>query len=97
VTWAHLQRHRPLLTNKLSVLAWTASSPGLPLIAAKGLPAATYEALARALQAVSIDPALRAARQILLLDGFNALPITHYRAALHLEDIAVAQGYATVA
>jgi len=97
VTWAHLQRHRPALTDQLDVLAWTASSPGLPLIAARGLPAATYDALDQALREISIDPALRPAREMLLLDGFNTLPLTHYRAALHLEDIAVAQGYPTVA
>jgi hypothetical protein len=32
VTWAHLQRWRPSLTDQLRVLTWSVRSPGLPLI-----------------------------------------------------------------
>jgi ABC-type phosphate/phosphonate transport system substrate-binding protein len=97
VSWAHLQRHRPALTDALTVLAWSAASPGLPLVAAKGLPASTYDALANALLEIAQDPALKSARDLLLLEGFNALPLTYYRAALHSEEIAVTQGYAILA
>lgn len=93
VTWAHLRRHRSALTDKLRILAWTVRTPGLPLIAAPGLPAATYQALAWALDDAMADPALREARRTLLLEGVNVLPITHYKAATYLERMAAHQAY----
>ena len=38
------------------------------------------------------DPALRETRRLLLLDGVHALPLTHYRAANYLEELAARQG-----
>ncbi|MDB5457869.1 MAG: putative phosphate/phosphonate transporter, periplasmic ligand binding protein [Caulobacter sp.] len=93
VTFAHLQRWRPGLTDGLKVLAWTDRSPGLPLITAGGVDEATIAALGAALDEVAADPALRDVRRELLIDGFNPLPMARYRAALYLEQIAVDQGY----
>ena len=97
VTWAHLRRHRQDLTKGLRVLAWTSRTPGLPLIAADGLPQTAYRALGAALEDAMADPALREARRTLLLDGVNILPLTHYRAAGYLEDLAIRQGYPVLA
>lgn len=93
VTWAHLRRHRPKLTGALRILAWTSRTPGLPLIAAPNLSRAVYNAIRRALDEVMADPALRETRRLLLLDGVHALPLTHYRAANYLEELAARQGY----
>ncbi len=93
VTWAHLRRHRPKLTGALRVLAWTTRTPGLPLIAAPNLSRVVYNAISRALDEVMADPALREARRMLLLDGVHSLPLTHYRAATYLEELAARQGY----
>jgi ABC-type phosphate/phosphonate transport system substrate-binding protein len=97
VTWAHLRRHRPGLTKGLRVLAWSSRTPGLPLIAAPDLPRTAYRALGSAVEDVMVDPSLHEARRTLLLDGVNVLPLTHYRAAGYLEDLAVRQGYPTLA
>ena len=97
ITWAHLQRLRPALTRRLKVLGWSVRSPGLPLITGRNTDPVTYEALRSVLDAVEHDPALRDVRAELLLDGFNALPAAQYRAIAHLEQIAAAQGYPTLA
>ncbi|PVM86013.1 phosphate/phosphite/phosphonate ABC transporter substrate-binding protein [Caulobacter radicis] len=93
VTWAHIQRHRPTLAGGLRVLAWTAATPGLPLIASAALPASVHATTLAVLDEVATDPALRSARQALLLDGFDLLPAAHYRAVVHLEDLARGLAY----
>jgi ABC-type phosphate/phosphonate transport system substrate-binding protein len=97
VTWAHLRRHRSSVTKSLRVLAWTMRTPGLPLIAAPDLSRTVYRALASGLDEIVLDPALREARRTLLLDGINVLPLTHYRAANFLEEMAERQGYPVLA
>ncbi len=97
ITWAHLQRLRPELTKRLRVLTWTVRSPGLPLIAGRNTGAATLETLRSALEAVEHDPALKDVRAALMLDGFNTLPASHYRVVGHFEQMAVTQGYPTLA
>jgi ABC-type phosphate/phosphonate transport system substrate-binding protein len=93
VTFALLQRLRPAATRRLRVLAWTAPSPGLPLITAMATDAATRAALGRALADAARDPALREARAELQLEGVDALPASAYEAVLDLERAAVARGY----
>jgi ABC-type phosphate/phosphonate transport system substrate-binding protein len=93
VTFALLQRLRPATTRPLRVLAWTAPSPGLPLITAVTTSAGTRAALSRALADVVRDPSLRETRAELLLEGFEFLPPSRYEAVLDLERSAVAQGY----
>jgi ABC-type phosphate/phosphonate transport system substrate-binding protein len=78
VTWAHLTHLRPAETAPLRVLAWTAPSPGLPLITALDTDAATRSALCRALDEVARDPALAAVRDQLRLVGFADLGIEGY-------------------
>jgi ABC-type phosphate/phosphonate transport system substrate-binding protein len=93
VTWAHLRRLRPTLAAQLRVLAWSAESPGLPLITARRTDEATLAAIARALAEVSRDPTLANARRELLLDGFIALPEARYLSALHWKCFAVDLNY----
>jgi ABC-type phosphate/phosphonate transport system substrate-binding protein len=93
VTFAILQRHRPAITRPLRILAWTALSPGLPLITAASTTESTRAALARALADAARDPALRETRAELLLKGFESLPASAYEAVLDFERSASAQGY----
>jgi ABC-type phosphate/phosphonate transport system substrate-binding protein len=97
VTWSHLRRYRPTLTKALRVLAWSARTPGLPFVAAAQLPRTAYRSIEAAIKDAMADPALAKARRTLLLDGLNILPLTHYRAAGYLEDLAVRQGYPILA
>ena len=93
VTWAHLERLRPQITGKLRILAWTAKSPGLPLITAGGADAAMIAALRAALDDVLHAPELASARRDLMLDGFSVLPEAGYQSVLDLETLAIDHGY----
>lgn len=97
VTLAHLQRWRPRLTAGLRVLTWTVRSPGLPLITGLATRPEQLAGLREGLQEVAADPALREVRDILLLDGFDVVPVEHYRAILRLRDIARDLGYPNLA
>ena len=93
VTWAHLQRWRPVPAGRLRVLAGTDATPGLPLITALTTPETTRRALAGALEDVAADPALAEIRAALLLDGFRWIAPDAYAAILALERGAVLAGY----
>jgi ABC-type phosphate/phosphonate transport system substrate-binding protein len=94
VTYAHLLRLRPTVANRLRLLAWTARTPSLPLIAASTLDVEAIDHLRAALGAAVTDPGLRDARDSLLLQGFSRLPQARYRQTLHLEERARELGYA---
>ena len=93
VTWAHVGRLEPDLISGLRPLAWTSSSPGLPLITAGDVDEPTLAALQGALDDAAHDPSLVDVRQALLLDGFSLLREPHYHAVLHLEQRAIDLGY----
>jgi ABC-type phosphate/phosphonate transport system substrate-binding protein len=97
VTLALLQRHRPDLTRAVRVLAWTAASPGLPLISSRTWGDDLHAALRQALSDVAADPAMRSVRESLLLDGFVQLPEAVYDAVLALEASAARAGYPELA
>jgi ABC-type phosphate/phosphonate transport system substrate-binding protein len=80
VTYAHLGRHHPTLTQRLRAIGWTPSAPGLPIVtsiaASSELVRGLRRALAWAMQAVE----LREVRETLLLTGFAQVPDDQYRA-----------------
>lgn len=69
ISFVHLQRELPLLTQQLRVLAWSPSSPGLPYVTAAGTPAPTVERLRAALIGVLADPQLLGVKSALLLSA----------------------------
>jgi len=93
VTYALLQRLKPTSVERVRVLSFTAQTPGLPLISAQSTPPEIIAALQDALTTVAEDPALKPTLDALLIDGFTQVPVAHYRAVLHAEQIAVSQGY----
>ncbi len=93
VTWAHVRRLRPHLADRIRVLAWTAESPGLPLITAGDTDAPTLAALREALVEAACDPHLADVRDALLLEGFSVLREPHYQAVSDLAQGAVELGY----
>ncbi len=94
VTWAHLQRLRPSHTRGLRQLAWTAATPGLPLITSVLTSTAERDALLQALQDVADDPALAGIRAELLLCGFEVVGSDYYDTILDLQTGAQLAGYA---
>jgi ABC-type phosphate/phosphonate transport system substrate-binding protein len=93
VTWAHIGHLRPAETGGLRVLAWTETSPGLPLITSRRSDAATRAALLRALDEVAREPALAPVRDALRLEGFEPLALRDYDSVLELERRAQTAGY----
>ena len=93
VTWAHVGHLRPSETAGLRVLAWTESSPGLPLVTSVHTTAAVRRALMRALHEVANDPTLAPVRDALRLEGFEPLALSAYDAVLEIERWAQAAGY----
>jgi len=97
VSFAHLERCDRALTDALRVVAWSPSSPSLPLITARATDPATLHALRDALQSVAQDPALAAVRARLFLRGFDFDHDGTFAEVLELEASARALGYPVLA
>lgn len=93
VTLEHLRRRYPGRADAVRVLAWTAPSPGLPLVTAAGTSPETIAALRSALASVAADPALRDILDSLLIAGFEMLSLEDYEPVLSLEQASIAQRY----
>jgi ABC-type phosphate/phosphonate transport system substrate-binding protein len=93
VTFAHLRRHNASRVASLRVLAWTASTPSLPLITSAGSDDATLAALRAALKALETDGVMSMLRECLYLDGFELRPEEGFAQVLALERAAFDAGY----
>jgi ABC-type phosphate/phosphonate transport system substrate-binding protein len=85
VTWAHLQRLRPLLTERLKVIGWTPASPCLPFVTSRLMDDIAIQSLRSAIGEVFADAALRHARELLLLADVDLAPDTSFARVLELE------------
>ncbi|WP_175772652.1 phosphate/phosphite/phosphonate ABC transporter substrate-binding protein [Paraburkholderia phenazinium] len=95
VTFAFVRDELPELAQQLREIGRTASSPGLPLIAAHDVPRELIESLRAALdEALAASPE-RAAR--LRLKGFASLSFDDYARIAQLENEARALGYPRLA
>ena len=95
VSFAFVLGHLPHLASGLVQIGTTQSAPGLPLIAAKRVPAEGIEALVSALaDAVAHD---RPLAERLKLDGFARRPLNDYACLLDIETDAVKRGYPRLA
>ena len=74
VTLAHLRRFDPALVAQLRVLDWTPAAGSRPFVTTAGTRDETLAALRAALVAVSLDPDLRAVRELLFLDSVDVDP-----------------------
>jgi ABC-type phosphate/phosphonate transport system substrate-binding protein len=93
VSFALLSRGRPELVERVAVTAESALSPGLPFIAAAGVPAPTTAAIRGALFAALADPALDEARATLGLKGARPARPADYDCVIEIERGAAAAGY----
>ncbi len=97
VSFALLARGRPELLDRVAVVAETATSPGLPFIAAAGLGAPAIAAVREALFAALADPNLAEARSALGLKGARAASPADYDRVAEIERGAVVAGYPRLA
>jgi ABC-type phosphate/phosphonate transport system substrate-binding protein len=96
VSFAHLRRLYPSLVDSVRLLDWTASSPSLPFITARGTPESTVQLLRAALAAVFTDDRLASVRDQLLLKGIDLEPGGCFEEVLELERRAFDAGYLTL-
>jgi ABC-type phosphate/phosphonate transport system substrate-binding protein len=97
VTLEHLRRRYPRRAEAVRVLAWSAPSPGLPLVTAGSTTPETLAALRSALASVSKDPALSDTLETLLIGGFETISLDDYEQVLTLEQASIAQQYLELA
>lgn len=95
VTLGYLRRERPHEVDGVSVLGYTAPSPGLPLVAGNAVP----QPLHRQLQAALLAPgaAARALMAALAIERFEVVDDDAYARILDFESAARAHGYAQLA
>ncbi|WP_026355109.1 phosphate/phosphite/phosphonate ABC transporter substrate-binding protein [Massilia niastensis] len=95
VTLGYLEREQPGSMEGLTVLQYTAPSPGLPIVAGRAVP----EALILRLRAALLKPEAPTARLMALLSisGFQAVDDAGYARILALESQALARGYPQLA
>jgi ABC-type phosphate/phosphonate transport system substrate-binding protein len=93
VTLAHLRRFDPSSVESLRIIAWTPSTPSLPLVTAGTASDATVERLRNALRRVVADPVTIGARAELRLAGFDVRPEEGFVEVLQLEQRASLWGY----
>jgi ABC-type phosphate/phosphonate transport system substrate-binding protein len=94
VSFALFERALPDLAARVRAIDATAPCPGLPIITAGGAGPDEVAALRAALSEVAADPGLADARDALLLDGFEELPLDAYVRVDELEAEAARHGYA---
>ncbi|HEX6103849.1 MAG TPA: PhnD/SsuA/transferrin family substrate-binding protein [Alphaproteobacteria bacterium] len=78
VTYALVERHRPAALAGIRVLEDTPAAPALPFVTAPQTRPEELQVLRRALAETVSDPKLAAAREAMLLDGIEELPLARY-------------------
>lgn len=95
VTYGYLKEESPESLLGMEVLQYTAQTPGLPLVTARGVP----EPLQRRLRDALLSPGaqLRAHMQALHIREFQHIADAEYERILRLEAVALAVGYPALA
>ncbi len=94
VCWALARRYRADLAGRLRPVGRSDLVPGLPFVTAAAVPQDSLHRLRTALQVAFEDPALGAAREVLLLCGLSLADASAYQPILDMEIASEAQGYA---
>jgi ABC-type phosphate/phosphonate transport system substrate-binding protein len=97
VSWALLGRVAPAERAGLGVIGFTEATPGLPLVAAAGLGAATCAAVAEVVRRALSGPQTAALRAPLLIAGAVATTDRDYDAILAMAQRAAESGYPALA
>jgi ABC-type phosphate/phosphonate transport system substrate-binding protein len=93
VTFGLMKRFCPAIVERVAIVAKSPSSPGLPFIAAAGLPDWTVDAVRNALFAALADPGLAEPLGALGLLGARRTTPADYERVLEIEREAKAAGY----
>jgi len=93
VSFALLQRYRPMLTKRLRIIAETPESRTPPFVTSNRTKPAEVDALRAALRAFFTDPATRPARDAIMLSGIEFCDLKAYDRVMILEKDAIRYGY----
>ena len=97
VSFALMKRLRPNLSARVTVVAESPLSPGLPFIMSGSLPEAAAASVREALFDALVDPDLAEARAALGLKGARVMTPADYERVLDIEREAQAAGYPSLA
>lgn len=93
VLHALLARYRPAALAGTRILAATATAPAPPMVTSASQGAERVMRLREALIAAMDDPAAQAAKDALLIDGVEVLPLRSYQRIVEIEAEALRGGY----
>lgn len=93
VLHALLKRYRPRILNGTRVLCESDSVPAPPFITAATTNREVAAGLLEALKATMLDEASQGARDSLMLDGIEPLPLRDYDSIIDMEGLALSHGY----
>ncbi|MGH6893488.1 MAG: phosphate/phosphite/phosphonate ABC transporter substrate-binding protein [Dongiaceae bacterium] len=93
ITYALTVRFRPYLSEDIRIVAQTVAAPVGPYVTRSGAPGVLIARLRNGLAQAICDPDLAAARDALLLGGFEVLPVEGYGRMAQLETEATRLGY----
>ena len=93
VTYALIERYRPLALRKTRVLCCSVRTPAPPYVTGSQMTDKQVEQIRQALTETLAMPSMRVAREALLLDDLANLPLETYRPIGDLERWALRMGY----
>ena len=93
VLHALLARHRPTALAGTRILAATATAPAPPMVTSASASPDRVGRIREALIAAMADPASETARDALLIDGVEVLPLRSYQRVVEIEAEALRRGY----
>jgi ABC-type phosphate/phosphonate transport system substrate-binding protein len=97
ITFTHLECVEPTLTHQLRTLAWSAASPGLPLVTSAVTTSEELRLIRRAIQAAVRDAENAAVLRTLLIGGVEVLRRGRYDVLKTVEQRSVRRGYPQLA
>jgi ABC-type phosphate/phosphonate transport system substrate-binding protein len=97
ITLELVRMHEPWRAEGLKVIDSTAFAPGHPYITAGGVADDVLQRMRGALHVAMHDPSTQCARDALLIDGLEELPLSAYDRMLEMEREAIEAGYPKLA
>jgi ABC-type phosphate/phosphonate transport system substrate-binding protein len=96
VTYELLRRYRPRSLSQVRILCRTGAMPAPPYVAGAHLSEWERQSIAGALVETLQDPSVRAAKEALLLDRIESLPLAAYEPIAALDRDAFRRGYTEI-
>lgn len=97
VTHGLISRYRPAAVEQIRILCRTPSAPNLPFITRLSAEEDLMARIQAGLRQAFRDDGLASARETLLLEGFELLPLASYDRILEMKNDAISCGYGKVA